>query len=282
MEIMSSAYFQRFDLSGRTALVTGASQGIGQGIAIGLAQHGADVAIICKDEIQTAEGTVQQIRDLGRKVWVFQQDLGRVEDLGSVADRVWEETGGIDILVNNAGVAFLHHFHDVTWGQWQAVMNVNLAAAFFLTQRISALMIGANKRGRVINISSKNGLVAEAGLAPYNISKGGLELMTQSLAIELGPFGITVNSIAPGWIETKIGEKFDLDPAFIKYYQEHIPLEGRFGTIEDCVGAAVFLASPAGGYMTGQHIVLDGGVLCEQVPRLQFMSPNPVGKVDVA
>jgi gluconate 5-dehydrogenase len=124
----------------------------------------------------------------------------------------------------------------------------------------------------VINVSSKNGLVAEAGLAHYNASKGALELLTQSLAIELGEHGITVNTISPGIIITEIGGEFEIDiQSFVKYYYEHIPLERRFGTVEECVGAVIYLASAAGSYTTGTTILMDGGVLAEQVPRVQFM-----------
>ena len=151
-------------------------------------------------------------------------------------------------------------------------MAVNLDAVFFLTQRVAEHMIAAGIKGRIINLSSKNGFVAEAALAHYNASKGGLELLTQSLAIELGEHGITVNTIAPGVIETEIHGEFDIDfEKFVPYYREHIPLEGRWGTIADCVGIAVMLAAPAGAYITGQHIINDGGVLADQLPRMQFM-----------
>ena len=134
-------------------------------------------------------------------------------------------------------------------------------------------MIAAGVKGRIINLSSKNGFVAEAGLAHYNAAKGAVELMSQSFALELGPHGITVNTIAPGVIDTDIIGEFDIDfEKFEPYYCEHIPLEGRWGTVEDCAGIAVFLASAAGAYVTGQHIINDGGVLAEQLPRMQFMS----------
>lgn len=262
---------ERFSLAGKKALVTGGSRGIGRGIAVGLAEHGADVAIVYRSAAAEAEEVAGRIRGLGRRAWVYQQDLAAIEALPGLAEKVWAEAGGIDVLVNNAGMAYLQAFDEITAKEWRRVLAVNLDAVFFLTQAIAKRMIAAGIKGRVINLSSKNGFVAEAGLAHYNASKGGMELLTQSLAIELGRYGITVNTIAPGIIETEIGGEFDLDPAFFDYYREHIPLEHQFGSVEDCVGAAVFLAARAGAYMTGQHLIIDGGVLCEQVPRLQFM-----------
>jgi glucose 1-dehydrogenase len=262
---------ERFDLSGKVALVTGGGRGLGEGIAIGLAEHGADMAIVDHPDQSDAEEVVRQIESLGRRAWHFRQDLALTDELAALADRIWQETGGVDILVNNAGTAYLERFQKITLEHWRKVFAVILDAVFFLTQGIAERMIGAGIKGRIINLSSKNGFVAEAGLSHYNASKGAVELLTQSLAIELGQYGITVNTIAPGVIETKIAGEFDIDPAFFDYYKEHIPLEHRFGVVEECVGAAVFLASAAGSYMTGQHLIIDGGVLCEQVPRLQFM-----------
>jgi NAD(P)-dependent dehydrogenase (short-subunit alcohol dehydrogenase family) len=263
----------RFDLTGTTALVTGGSRGIGAGIAIGLAEHGADVAIVYRSAEKQATEIVEQIEALGRRAWAFQQDLAETEELAGLAERVWKETGGVSILVNNAGMAYFEWFNEVTVEHWKKVMAVNLDAVFFLTQALTERMIAEGMQGRIINISSKNGFVGEAGLTHYNASKGALELLTQSLAIELGPHGVTVNTIAPGIIETEIGGEFDIKPGFWEYYYEHIPLQARFGTVEDCVGAAVFLASRAGAYMTGQHLIIDGGVLCDQMPRMQFMKP---------
>ncbi len=269
---------ERFDLTGKIALVTGGSRGIGRGIAVGLAEHGADVAIVYRAAEAEARSVAEQIRKLGRRAWAYQQDLAETDKLAALADRVWKDCGRIDVLVNNAGMAYLERFEDITPEHWRRVLAINLDAVFFLTQRVARSMVEAGVKGRIINLSSKNGFVAEAGLAHYNASKGGIELLTQSLAIELGPYGITVNTIAPGIIETEIGGEFELDPAFFGYYLEHIPLEHRFGNVEDCVGAAVFLASRAGAYMTGQHLIIDGGVLCEQVPRMRFMKPSSLRK----
>ncbi len=262
----------RFDLTGRVALVTGGSRGIGRGIAIGFAEHGADVAVVYRSAEREAGEVVAAIRALGRRAWAYQQDLAALDELPALAERVWRECGRIEILVNNAGMAYLESFNAITPEHWRRVMAVNLDAVFLLTQQIAGRMIAAGVKGRIINLSSKNGFVAEAGLAHYNASKGAIELLTQSLAIELGAHGITVNTIAPGIIETEIAGEFHLPTAFFEYYKEHIPLEHRFGQVEDCVGAAVFLASRASGYMTGQHLIIDGGVLCEQVPRMQFMA----------
>ena len=264
----------RFDLTGKVALVTGGSRGIGRGIALGMAEHGADVVIVYRSATEEAQSIAAAIRDLGRRAWVFQQDLAEVEQLSDFADQCWEAAGHIDILVNNAGMAYLEHFNEVTIEHWQLTMAVNVHAVFFLTQRIAERMIAASIKGRVIIISSVNGMVAEASLTHYDASKGAAELIMQSLAIELGQHGITVNSIAPGIIETEIGEESEVDfDQMWPYYKQHIPLEDKFGVVEDCVGPAVFLASAAGGYVTGQHIVVDGGILCEHLPRMSFMPP---------
>lgn len=263
----------RFDLTGKTAMVTGAAQGIGQAIAIALAQHGADVVLVDLAAKDKTQDTADQITMLGRKAWVIEHDLAKTESLASLADDAWQLAGKIDILVNNAAIATLAHFNEIDVALWRKLMAVNVDAPFFLSQQIALKMIRAKIKGRIINLSSKNGIVAEPGLAHYNTSKGAIELMTQSLATELGVHGITVNAIAPGVTVTQIAGGFKLDPVFKKYVQDHTPLENRFAHVDEISGAAVFLASPAASFMTGQHIVLDGGVLAQQMPRLQFMPP---------
>lgn len=261
-----------FDLTGKRALVTGGSRGIGRALAVGLAAAGADVAIAFRKESAAADTALQLIRDQGRQAWAFQQDLADVAALPDFVERAWREAGPFDILVNNAGVAALEPFDRVTLETWNWTLNVNVTAPFFLTQQIALRMIARGQGGRIISISSTNGFQAEAHLAPYNVSKGALEMMTRSLAIELAACRITVNTVAPGLIRTDIGEEFELAPGFWEYVEEHIPL-GRQGAPEDCAGAVVLLAGDAGAYITGQCIVVDGGILCEQIPRLKFGLP---------
>lgn len=261
-----------FDLTNRTALVTGAAGGIGSVLARGLADAGADLVLTDRPGSPRLRTLADEITALGRRAFVAEQDLADTEQLAGFIDRVWREAGQLDILVNCAGIARLQRFNEITPCQWREILTTNVTAPFFLTQRTAEHMISAGVRGNILMMSSKNGLVAEAGLAPYNTSKGGMEQLTQSLALELGEHGITVNGLAPGVIDTEIAEDFDLDrSAFHDYYRQHIPLRNRFGSPDELVGAALLLVSGAGSYITGQRIVVDGGVLASQLPRTQFM-----------
>lgn len=262
-------------LEGKKVVVTGGGRGIGRSLALGLAEHGADVGIVYRNRVAEAERVASEIKQLGRRAWVFKKDLAEVETLPAFAGELWDEMDSIDVLVNNAGIAHFEVFDEISVETWRHTFQVNVESPFFLAQAIALQMIERENGGRIINISSKNGFVAEAGLAHYNASKGALELLTQSLAIELGSDGITVNTVAPGVIDTDIGEDFDVDrERFRAYYEEHIPLQNRYGRPEECVGAVLLLASDLGSYITGQHIIVDGGVLSEQVPRLQFLKPD--------
>lgn len=264
---------QRFSLTGKVVVVTGGGRGIGEGIAIGMAEQGADVAIVDLVDGPRVAATCQRIEQMGRRAWFFQQDLAATQELEQLAAEIWQSAGCVDVLVNNAGIGHLEHFNQISYARWRQVMAVNADAVFFLSQQIAERMIAAGISGRIINTSSVNGLVAEAGLAHYNASKGAVEMITKSLAIELGAHGITVNSVCPGMIDTEIDDAFPLDEGFQQYFDGHIPLGHRVGKVDECVGAYLFLASDAGRYVTGQHIVVDGGLLCEQAPRLQFMPP---------
>jgi len=259
----------RFDLTGRCALVTGGSRGIGRAIAFGLAEAGADLAIIYRSATEAAESARKEIEGKGRRCRLFQHDLGETDAIPALVERIWQEAGPIHILVNNAGMAYIERYYKVTAEHYDRVMAVNLKAPFFLTKEIARRMVEAKIPGRVINISSTNGFLAEADLSTYNASKGGLELMTKSFAVELAPHGITVNSVAPGLIQTEIISGEQIFQSMWDYLIEHVPL-GRIGTPEDCVGPVILLASDAGSYITGQHIIIDGGILCEQIPRMQF------------
>ncbi|WP_326664377.1 SDR family NAD(P)-dependent oxidoreductase [Streptomyces sp. NBC_00385] len=263
----------RFDLSGRTAVVTGAARGLGRSFAVGLAEAGADLVLV---DLPGAEGvaeTAAAVEALGRRCRVYGQDLADTEALAGFADTVRAEAGPLHILVNNAGTAALERFNEITPAGWSRIMRVNVDAVFFLSQRIAEHMTADAVPGRIITITSKNALVAEAGLAHYNASKAAAQLLTETLAVELAPHGITANTLAPGMVETPIDGEFPFDrEAFESAYRERIPL-GRYAQPDECVGALLLLASDAGAYLTGARLVVDGGVLADQMPRMRFMPP---------
>jgi len=225
-----------FSLDGKVALVSGGSRGIGADIALGMAEAGADVAVLFRSRREEADRTCEAIRRFGRRACALQQDVADVDTLPSVAERVARELGAIDILVNNAGIADLAPFLQVDRETLERTLRVNVTGPFFLSQAVAREMVARGKGGRIINITSTNGFVAEALLSPYNASKGAMELFTKSLAIELGPHAITVNSVAPGLIETEIAMDFPLDAKFWDYAREHIPL-GKLGKARDVAGA---------------------------------------------
>jgi NAD(P)-dependent dehydrogenase (short-subunit alcohol dehydrogenase family) len=258
-----------FSLDGKTCLVSGGSRGIGAEVTVALAEAGADVAILYRSRSDEADRIATAVQALGRRVCAICQDVGETAALAGTVDRVVAEFGRLDILVNNAGIADLVPFSRVSEETMERTLRVNVMGPFFLAQAAARHMIARAQGGRIVNVTSTNGFVAEALLSPYNASKGAMELVTKSLAIELGLHGITVNSVAPGLIETEIGMDFPLQPEFWAYAKQHIPL-GRLGKARDVGTAVVFLASEAGAYITGQHIIVDGGLLADQFPRMQF------------
>ncbi|MFE4337284.1 SDR family NAD(P)-dependent oxidoreductase [Streptomyces sp. NPDC056831] len=263
----------RFDLTGRTAVVTGAARGLGRSFAVGLAEAGADLVLVDLPGSDGVAETAAAVRALGRQVRTYGQDLADIDALPGFVDAVRAETGPLHILVNNAGTAALERFNEITPASWSHIMRVNVDAVFFLSQRIAEHMTADSVAGRIITITSKNALVAEAGLAHYNASKAAAQLLTETLAVELAPHGITANTLAPGMVETPIDGEFPFDrEAFESAYRERIPL-GRYAQSDECVGALLLLASDAGAYLTGARIVVDGGVLADQMPRMRFMPP---------
>lgn len=263
----------RFDLTGRTAVVTGAARGLGRSFAVGLAEAGADVVLVDLPGADGVAETAAAVETLGRRSWTYGQDLADIEALAGFVDAVRAETGPLHILVNNAGTAALERFNEITPASWSHIMRVNVDAVFFLSQRIAEHMTADGVAGRIITITSKNALVAEAGLAHYNASKAAAQLLTETLAVELAPHGITANTLAPGMVETPIDGEFPFDrEEFESAYRERIPL-GRYAQPDECVGALLLLASDAGAYLTGARLVVDGGVLADQMPRMRFMPP---------
>ncbi|MFD8827057.1 SDR family NAD(P)-dependent oxidoreductase [Streptomyces sp. NPDC059605] len=264
---------ERFDLTGRTAVVTGAARGLGRSFAIGLAEAGADLVLVDLPGAEGIDATAAAVEALGRGCRTYGQDLADIDALPGFVDTVRAEAGPLHILVNNAGTAALERFNEITPASWSHIMRVNVDAVFFLSQRVAEHMTADSVPGRIITITSKNALVAEAGLAHYNASKAAAQLLTETLAVELAPHGITANTLAPGMVETPIDGEFPFDrEAFESAYRERIPL-GRYARPDECVGALLLLASDAGAYLTGARIVVDGGVLADQMPRMRFMPP---------
>ena len=247
-------------LEGKVAVVTGGDQGIGRAIAERLAGEGADVAICYRKNSKGADEVVAGIIARKRRAVAFQADIGKVSDGQNFITETVASLGKIDILVNNAGLEKRADFWDVTEEDFDAVLNVNLKGMFFTTQAVVRHLRQSGRAGKIINISSVHEELPFPHFASYCASKGGIKMLTRNLAIELAPNKITINSIAPGAIETPINTKLLNDPVKLKELLGNIPL-GRLGTPEDVAGLAVFLASGESDYVTGSTFFVDGGLL---------------------
>lgn len=245
-----------FDLSGRVAVVTGANTGIGQAIAIALAQAGADVALVGRTP---AEDTAQAIRDLGRRALIVSADLSSIEPVQRIVDETVVGLGGLDILVNNAGIIRRADAVDFTEADWDAVVDTNLKSVFFLCQASGRHMI-AKGRGRIINIASMLTFQGGIRVPSYTASKSGIGGLTKLLANEWAKHGLSVNAIAPGYIATNNTAALQADEARNAAILDRIPA-GRWGDAADLGGAAVFLASDAAAYVQGHILAVDGGWL---------------------
>jgi glucose 1-dehydrogenase len=246
-------------LEGKVAAVTGGDQGIGRAIVERLAAEGADVALCYRANKTGADEVVSAVQRSGRKAAAFQCDVSKVgEGQRFVADVV-KQLGRIDILVNNAGLERRADFWDVNEEDYDLVLNVNLKGPFFVTQAFVKHRIQTKAGGKVINISSVHEELPFPHFASYCASKGGIKMLTRNLSIELAPLGITINSIAPGAIETPINKKLLNDPVKLKSLLENIPLK-RLGKPEDVASVAAFLASSDADYVTGTTYFVDGGL----------------------
>ncbi|MBX3633166.1 MAG: glucose 1-dehydrogenase [Simplicispira sp.] len=247
-------------LAGKAALVTGASQGIGLGIALRLAEEGADIALNVLQDNAAAAETQARIAALGVRCLVLPFDVTDLPAMRAAVERAVQGLGALHILVNNAGIEKRAPFLEVAEQDYDRVMAVNLKGAFFLAQAFAAHRQAAGQGGRIINISSVHENLPFPNFAPYCLSKGGMRMMMRNLAIELAPLGITVNNIAPGAIETPINARLMNDPALKKPLLARIP-QGRLGKPADVAGVAAFLASDDADYVTATTTVVDGGLL---------------------
>ena len=246
-----------FDLSGRVAIVTGASRGLGQTFARALARAGADLVVTSRTR-GSLEACQREIEALGRHAVPLELDVRDEHSIRRLADGAIQAFGRIDILVNNAGCNVRKPAADVTWDDWNLVLDTNLRGAFFVAQAVARHML-PRRSGRIVNIGSVTSVFGYAGLGPYGASRGGIRQLTMSLADDWGPHGITVNCLAPGWFKTAQNAVLYEDQEWVNYLVDRIPLR-RPGRPEDLEGAVVFLASDASAYIPGQTLLVDGGI----------------------
>ncbi len=246
-----------FDLTGKIALVTGASRGLGKHFALALARAGADVAITSRT-LASLDDTVREITALGRRTLPVALDVRDHASIQSAVAAVHGHFGRIDILINNAGCNIRKPALEVAWEDWNTILDTNLRGPFFVAQAVARHMT-AVRHGRIVNIGSVTSVAGYAGLGPYGASRGGIKQLTMSLAADWGPQGVTVNCLAPGWFKTAQNAVMYENAEWVRYLTEKIPLR-RPGAMEDLTGALLFLASDASAYVTGQTLLVDGGI----------------------
>ncbi|MGC2526816.1 MAG: glucose 1-dehydrogenase [Candidatus Acidiferrum sp.] len=246
-----------FDLSGRVAIVTGTSRGLGQYMARALAKAGADLVLTSRDVSRLAPFEAE-IKALGRRTFSCELDVRSKESIEEAVSSAEAAFGHVDILVNNAGCNVRKPALDVTWDDWNLILETNLRGSFFVAQAVARGMI-ARRYGRIINIGSVTTVAGYAGLAPYGASRGGVKQLTMSLADDWGKFGVTVNCLAPGWFRTEQNKVLYENKEWVDYLCDRIPVK-RPGQPHDLDSAVVFLAAESSRYITGQTLLVDGGI----------------------
>ena len=246
-----------FDLAGRRALVTGSSQGIGLALARGLAEHGASVVLNGRNA-EKVEAVVQQLRSEG---FVAESAVFDVTDAAAVSagvSAIEAEIGPIDILINNAGMQHRAPLEDFPVEKWEELLRTNVSSIFYVGQAVARYMI-ARGRGKIVNIASVQSELARPNIAPYTATKGAVRNLTRGMSTDWAKHGLQVNSLAPGYFKTPLNQALVEDPTFSAWLENRTPA-GRWGNVEELIGAAVFLSSQASSFVTGQMIVVDGGI----------------------
>ncbi len=246
-----------FDLSGRVALVTGTSRGLGQYMARALAKAGADLVLTSRDMKRLAPFEAE-IKALGRRTFCAELDVRSHDSIEKMVAAAEGAFGPLDILVNNAGCNVRKPALDVTWEDWNLILETNLRGSFFVAQAVARGMI-ARRYGRIINVGSVTTVAGYAGLAPYGASRGGVKQLTMSLADDWGKYGVTVNCLAPGWFRTEQNKILYENKEWVEYLCDRIPVK-RPGQPQDLDAAVVFLAAESSRYITGQTLLVDGGI----------------------
>jgi NAD(P)-dependent dehydrogenase (short-subunit alcohol dehydrogenase family) len=245
-----------FDLSGTRAVVTGAARGIGAEIAVALARAGADVAAI---DLRPGDEVVAAVERLGRRIVFLQGSTADSTEVERLGDTAVSELGGLEIWVNNAARILAKPLLETTDAHWSELLATNLNGYFYGCRAAARRMVAQGSGGRIVNVGSVSGIVGVGGIGAYTAAKGAIAALSKALAVELGGHGITVNTIAPGAVDTPLNEDV-YTPAVRRTYEERVPL-GRIATPEEIAAAAVFLASPAARYVTGHQLVVDGGLI---------------------
>ena len=245
------------NLEGKVAIVTGGAQGIGKGIVERYVKENAKVAIFDIDK-DMLEATEAEMKSMGGDVITFTVDVLSKEQIFNAVNTVADKWGHIDILVNDAGICPWADFLEIPEEDWDRVMGINLKGYFLMSQAVGRIMSKQKDGGSIIHMSSVNGLAAEAQIAHYNVSKGGINMLTMSMALELAKYNIRVNAICPGFIDTRLNRSDIENEEWLKEYLKTIPM-GRVGKPSDIASAAFFLASDDSAYITGHLLVVDGG-----------------------
>ena len=249
---------QLFDLSGKVAIVTGGSQGIGFAIAEGLAHSGATV-VIANRRADAGEAAALSLKTEKLDAIAIPVDISKLSSIDNLVKKTLDKFGKIDILVNNAGIVQRKPALDFTEAEYDRIMDTNLKGTFFCCLAVGREMV-KRKTGKIINVSSTVSYVAQADRSVYAASKAGISHLTRALALEWAPYHVNVNAIGPGATHTDINRQYFKDhPEVLQAFINDIPM-GRAGKVDDCIGAAVFLASPASDFITGQTILIDGGM----------------------
>jgi gluconate 5-dehydrogenase len=246
-----------FNLEGRLALITGSSQGIGLALAKGLAAHGAAVVINGRDRAKV-DAAVAELREDGYTVHGSDFDVTDLEAVKAGVDKIEAEIGAIDILVNNAGMQFRAPLEDFPEDKWQLLLQTNISSVFYAGQSVAKHMIKRG-RGKIINIASVQSELARPSIAPYTATKGAVRNLTRGMCTDWAKYGLQVNAIAPGYFKTPLNQALVDNPDFSSWLEKRTP-SGRWGNVEELIGAAVFLASNASSFVNGQIIHVDGGI----------------------
>ena len=247
-----------FDLTGRTALITGSSKGIGLGLARGLAEAGARVILNGRDGARLGVAAAALTTSGLPKVDTAAFDVTRPNHVAAAVAKIEEEIGPIDILINNAGMQHRAPLEDFPPEKWSELMRTNVDSAFFVGQAVARHMIGRG-RGKIVNIASVQSELARPGIAPYTASKGAIKQLTKGMATDWGPRGLQVNAIAPGYFKTELNQALVENETFSGWLQQRTPA-GRWGNVEELVGAAIFLTSDASSFVNGHVLYVDGGI----------------------